>query len=129
MKKNSRGFTLMEIIVVASIIALLAAMSIVLILNNIIAADEASAQSALTTYRAAMEDFRNINATYPAQLSDLGQGDPAYIDSVLAGGTKRGYTFTLSNSSATSYTITASPQQMNVTGKRTFSVNESGTIT
>ena len=126
LKKKSKGFTLIEVIIVASIIALLAALSIILMLNMFISANEAAAQKGLDTFRTAMEKFRGLNnGAYPGSIAEL---SPDYVDSALAGGTRKGYTFTLSNASGTTYTITAAPETLNVTGKRTFTVDQSGEI-
>ena len=53
---------------------------------------------------------------------------------MLAGGTKSGYTFayttgaTDSNGNFVSYTMTASPTSMGVTGQRTFFTDQTGVI-
>lgn len=126
MKKKARGFTLIEVIIVASIVALLAALSMILMLNMFISANEAAAQKGLDTFRTAMEKFRGLNnGVYPNSLAAL---SPDYVDSALAGGVRKGYTYTISNTGPATYTITAAPQTLNITGKRTFTVDQSGEI-
>ncbi|MBI4971160.1 MAG: type II secretion system protein [Candidatus Omnitrophica bacterium] len=124
--KKRGGFTLIEIVIVASIVALLAALSMILFLAALISANESAAQKGLDTFRTAMEKYRGFNnGVYPPSLAVL---TPDYVDSVLAGGVRKGYTYTLSNISANTYTITAAPQQANITGKRSFAVDQSGNI-
>ena len=126
LKKKVKGFTLIEVVIITSIIALLASLSVILMLNMFISANEAGAQKGLDTFRTAMEKFRNLNnAAYPNNIVAL---TPDYVDSALAGGTRKGYTYTISNATADTYTITAAPQTLNVTGKRSFFVDQSGEI-
>jgi len=69
-------------------------------------------------------------------LSQLGPAATAtsttadLIDSVLASGTKSGYTFTLAAgaTAGTTYTITAVPVTLGTTGQRAFFTNQSGVI-
>ena len=126
--KKRRGFTLIEIVIVVSILALLTALSFILAMNAFIASNEAAAQQALSALRTGMEKYRNINFTYAPDLATLGAGNPSYIDPVLATGARRGYNYTLTNAGQNTYTITAAPQQANITGRRSFLVDQSGEI-
>ncbi len=128
LKNKKRGFTLIEIVIVISILALLAALSFILAMNAFITSNESAAQQGLNVFRTGMEKYRNINFMYPPDLATLGVGNPSYVDPVLASGTRRGYTYTLSNTGTNTYTITATPQQPNVTGRRSFQVDQSGEI-
>ena len=122
------GFTLVEIVIVVSILALLASLSFILAMNAFITSNESAAQAALGTIRTAMEKYRNINSTYPPDLGTLGSATPSYLDSALASGTRRGYTYSASNITANTYTVTATPVTLNITGKKNFVVDESGEI-
>ena len=124
-----RGFTLVEIMIVVAIIALLAAIAIPNLLRARHNANEAAAISALRTLSSAMESYRAAQTppSYPASLVVLSNETPPYIDSTLAGGTKQGYSYAYT-SGANTYSATASPVTVNVTGTRIFFVNESGVL-
>lgn len=128
-QRNKNGFTLVEMMIVVVIVGIIATLSIVSIVNAFISSNEATAQASLNTVRAAMVKYRISNSVYAPSLAALGQGTPPYIDPLLASGARQGYNFAMSNSTPNTFTVTATPQQVNVTGKRTFTVTESGDIT
>ncbi len=101
-KNNQKGFSLIELLIVVAIILIIAAIAIPNLLRSRMAANEASAVGSLRTLNTAAVQY---NTTYgigfPDALSDLGPAATAdstaadLIDSVLASGTKSGYTFDL----------------------------------
>jgi prepilin-type N-terminal cleavage/methylation domain-containing protein len=127
--RSRKGFTLVEIMIVVAIIVLLAAIAIPNLLRARLSANEATAIAAMRTLSTAMESYRAAQSppAYPAALTSLNASNPPYIDSVLAGGNKSGYTFTLSGGGNT-YGIVATPQSENVTGVRSFFVDQSGVV-
>ena len=129
MRLGKKGFTLVEIMIVVAIIVLLAAIAIPNLLRARLSANEATAIAAMRTLSTAMESYRAAQSppAYPTDLTDLNASNPPYIDSVLAGGNKSGYTFTLGGGGNT-YNVTANPQTANVTGVREFFVDQSGVV-
>jgi len=126
---RKKGFTIVELLIITMVLSILTVLGSVHLWRAKLTANETAAQSSLTTFRNAMEDYRNLNGTYPAQLTELAAGSPAYIsDNNLTAGTKLGYNFSLSNSSTSTYTVTAAPQTLNITGTRSFTVTESGEV-
>jgi prepilin-type N-terminal cleavage/methylation domain-containing protein len=76
-----KGFTLIELMIVVAIIAIIAAIAIPSLLQSKMAANEASAISALRTLSSAQELYRTRLNTY-GDLATL--GTRGYIDAALA---------------------------------------------
>ena len=139
MKKNQKGFSLIELLIVVAIILIIAAIAIPNLLRSRMAANEASAVGSLRTLNTAAVTYSSTypGAGYPASLAALGTSGAAtsasadLVDSVLAAGTKSGYTFawTAGNGTpSTGYSIAANPVSRGTSGQRGFYTDQSGVI-
>ncbi len=140
MRNKHKGFSLIELLIVVAIILIIAAIAIPNLLRAKMAANEASAVGSLRTLNTASVSYSSTYGIgFPALLSNLGPAAAAtsttadLIDQVLATGTKSGYVFTYTAGAAAAgviptYTITANPVTVNVTGNRYFFTDQSGVI-
>ena len=134
-KKRIRGFTLVEIMVVVTIVAILAALSIPNLLRARHNADETAAIACMRAISTACENYRSSQTptNYPVDLNTLASANPPYIDTALANATraataKQGYYYTFSRANEDQYTCLSTPKLSGVTGTRIFYVDETGVI-
>jgi len=80
MKRNQKGFTLVELMVVVLIIAILVAIAIPLYTKSQENAQRSACKANLRTLMGSIAQYMSENETYPAELKNL--ADEGYIKSV-----------------------------------------------
>jgi len=108
------GFTLIELMIVAAIIAILGAIAYPSYIQYVVRSNQQAARAMLYAVADREEQFFLDNKSYAPDLSTLGYGDDTiYIgrDGQLAGADADNLTYSLeiSNSSAMTWTVVATP--------------------
>jgi type IV pilus assembly protein PilA len=128
-RSNTRGFSLIELLIVVAIILIIAAIAIPNFLRAKMSANESAAVSSIHAINTAEIAYSSANPTigFSVLLVDLGPAGGAYIDGQLASGTKSGYGYTYAPVGAapsTGYTLNVDPLTRGVTGQRSFFSSE-----
>ena len=112
--KQGRGFTLTEVMITLVIISVLSAIAVPMYTSQVKKAYRADAKSALVQLASAMERFRTVNNTYVGTTATTAGGAPiaAVFPSIVpldATAANALYNLTITNISASGYTLTATP--------------------
>lgn len=108
------GITLIELMVVVAIIAIISAFAYPSYQRYVVKAKRTVAQNTLLQVADRQQQFFMDNKRFTADLTDLGfPADPHVVDddgnSTVAGDSQAVYSLSLSNVTATTWTITAAP--------------------
>ncbi|MBI4354354.1 MAG: hypothetical protein HY595_03875 [Candidatus Omnitrophica bacterium] len=121
--------------IVVAIIALLAAIAIPNVLRGRTTAGESSAVGTVHSLVAGLEMFRAVNNEYPDDWvvdmytdAEPDYGPTGFDGDATGPGTVQGYTYTYTQVTAQTYTLTATPANPGTTGSRAFFVDASGRV-
>jgi len=129
--RKTKGFSLIELLIVVAIILIIAAIAIPNLVKSKMAANEAAAVGSIRTIVTSELTYASINPStgYLSSLTSLSSA--GLIDSVLGGGTKSGFTFTASVSGsapASAFDVGAGPSNPGTTGTNYYCSDNSGVI-
>jgi len=130
-ERNEAGFTLLELMVVVEIIAIMAAISLPQLMRQRILTNESAAVQTLHVISGAEVTFNSSRGVYGTfgDLSAPAPGEPPFLEGVWADGvTKNDYIYTMTNVGPVTFTATATPRRPGRSGLRTFTIDETGTI-
>ena len=128
MRKQSKAFTLIEIMIVVAIIAILVGVAVPAVMRSRMLANDALTKQALRSISAASEWYLTSNSSYPPSETSLLGAAPPYINSAYCGLTFNGYVYNCTFS-VSSYTVSAVPVTVGTSGTTTYTVSTGGVLT
>ena len=132
--RKTKGFSLMEMMVVVGIISILGAIAIPNLLAARRSANESAAQTGLKIIATAIETYSSVNngdyapANNTVSDSYLRTETPPYLTEDYCGETKNGYIYTCDIDKST-YTISAAASTCGTSGNKDYSITDGGELT
>jgi len=129
-RKMEQGFTLVEIMILVSIITLLAIITIPNLRHFRMIANNRLAKATLQRISAEAEKYKAANGYFPANESALTEATPPYLDTAYCTNSPiSGYIYNCSGMSTSGYTITATPVKAGNTGSTVETITTGGILT
>ena len=131
-RQNHAGFSLIELLIVITIIGIIASIAVPNLLASRRAANEGSAQQSMRTIASC--EITYLHTTGNGNYADLATlGTNTLTDSVLSSGSKSGYTFAVTAVSGSlaqywGYAVPSTTNGIGKTGTRRFAISEDGIL-
>jgi len=129
------AFTLIELVIVVTLISVLALAGAINVLRSRLTGNEGVALANLRQLAVALHAHHAVNNTYPDPLGRLSDATPPYVPASLTGGSEAngsaslvGYGYTYDQEGDFDYTLIARPTAQGVSGMRRFFVDETGVL-
>jgi len=133
--RRERGFSLVELLIVITVIMILAAIAVPSVIKQIMSAHELAAVAEIQSINKGQLQYYSTYGRYATSLTELGppasgaEGPAAsgILPKVLTDGKKDGYIFIVQGTPA-GYQVNANPETFGTSGRRTFYSDQTGAI-